>query len=475
MLSDACRRAGVAHTRRARTHVDMSRPARSWQRCKRVIALTAMLVLPIQASAQTLFPAAGGPDFTRYTAPAMCVAAAERVRDSTWSWGAAERDTFPLDPQEALPGPVAETARRCAVRFRGDDATPSELPALMQLALFAGDDSLAQRMLDRHIEMLRQRPVVERAAVLYTALESDLAAHPIRLAAAERTTAALDQLGPSAWHERLFAHDALYQYSLSVLDTVGVRREGTVWIADLRASHSPLAGSELAQVHIAERASSARFVAALRDSSAVAINAIRRNSIATMFGTQLADRLLGAVGHPAPPLNNDYSFETPKPSHDASARRLDLLVYVDHRCRLADCAPDFAVLRRLQQRYQIPTTLVARTYGFFRERPPVGPTEEAAAMRDYFLGFLALPASLRATTTPFTRLPDPDRRRIDGEITAYAVYGFPQSSGPGSQGNIAVLIDAEGTVVFQQQLGPQTERMWGAFIAAAHRDVAPAP
>lgn len=142
---------------------------------------------------------------------------------------------------------------------------------------------------------------------------------------------------------------------------------------------------------------------------------------------------------------------------------ISLIVFLD-RCDsfVLQCLETYATIKRLASEYpELELTLSAQTYGFFFDQKPPAPEEEAKLYQKWWLEFHSLPAALLITETPFWRLSDPDRRRINEEIDNRKNYSF------GSwivKPQMGVLVDREGTIVYTNILGRTTERRFGELI-----------
>ena len=128
-----------------------------------VLATVALSLLAAPAGAQMHFPTPGDrAQYERYLIPEQCLAAARRVVDSV-QWGT-RPDTMPFDARDTLPSAAAATARRCGERFQVAVVERQSLSTLRDLALMAGEDSVARAVTERQIADARGKPLAERAA-----------------------------------------------------------------------------------------------------------------------------------------------------------------------------------------------------------------------------------------------------------------------------------------------------------------------
>jgi hypothetical protein len=140
--------------------------------------------------------APGNVDFHRFTAPGMCVAAARNLENVLRRSLAAQQRRTQLrqsTPElDTLPAPVAALARTCGARFTIARTATKDLPALLELALLARDDSLARAVVRHQVELAPNLRAKDE--VLGAAAWTYLAAEPARVAAADWTVAFADSL-----------------------------------------------------------------------------------------------------------------------------------------------------------------------------------------------------------------------------------------------------------------------------------------
>ncbi|MCR4339464.1 MAG: hypothetical protein NUW01_06215 [Gemmatimonadaceae bacterium] len=383
------------------------------------------------------------PPYLRYPTPAACVAAVERV-DKAVTWGE-ELDSLAYDPARALPPAAAEIARRCIGQFMpasgGDSISAKQVEAMFVLALSAGNDSLATKML--HRTMTAQRSARDSIEILVPVLTAYLRGRPVRLSSARATAALLDSLGyvhpepPGRWSNH---HGDVLTVAQAMLDSTAMAGEAQALLAAVRAL--PKRERTLPSVQrLVMSALSGDVLWTLHGHGADSAFALLKNQVTALLGPEAFAASwfrsgLELLGKPAPPLQPDFWFNRePGDSILPRAGRVTLIQYVDAGCLFCD----YAVLRRLKARFgdSLELILLAHTRGRLGPHMPLEPAREAELIRDFFRDTHRLNAKLAVWTTPFISRPDPDRRRVPQDIPAYELYR--------SQGGL--LIDRRGIVL----------------------------
>ncbi|HEX6535948.1 MAG TPA: hypothetical protein VF041_15235 [Gemmatimonadaceae bacterium] len=433
-----------------------------------MVAGAALALHGAPARAQMHFPPPGGSArYERYVIPEQCLAAARRVVDSV-GWGA-RPDTMPYDTRDTLPAAVAETAHRCGARFDAAHVERQSLPALRDLALMAGDDSVARAVTERQIANARGAPLAERAAVLVQAVHAYVTARPLRLDAVREYLRRLDALGPDASTERVAAHAEFSNaYVVGMLD-VGMFLEEMKAIGDIvehvppkiRAADPQYWQTQELVIHVG-----AAEASALRDGPTVALAEMSQRGWTE--GTMLGRR--------APAIVARHWFARADGAPRPRAGRVSMIVSVDPTCGV-QCFSHYATLRRIARRYpELDITLVAYTHGFFGLHPPPPPAEEAALDSAYFLGAFRLPGALAVDVTPFTTVPEPDGRRINGVAPNQTNYLQVMRTGDHTEAQMSglsldfFLVSPGGVIQFQGSVWPSQERLIDAEIDAMYRE-----
>ena len=433
-------------------------------RLRHLLAAGFLLLAPAErAGAQDLFAAADkAPRYDRYATPAACVAGVKRI-ETRARWGQSP-DTLPYDTARPLPAAAAELARRCIARFRPTGGRPDSLArrnahALFRLAAIAGDDSLAASSL--RLMLADQRLKADSVDLLFTVLGTSATARPVRLARSRAVAARLDTLGvigdrSAGWW--MSQHQLPLMAAQAAMDSAAIAGEAAGLLANVAALPPSVRDDGTFDVQVSGmQALTAEMLPRLGGGIDSAIARLRRRADSILGPRALATSPLGSalplLGKRAPRLEADFWFGRP-PGDSLLPRpgRVTLVQYVDPRC--TSC--DFAVLRRLKQRFgdKIDLVLLVATRGHFRSHPPLEPAREAELVREYYLDFHRLPATLGVSTTPFTRRPDPDRRRVDQRVPA--VEGYRYGAG-------ALLVDRRGVLVFPATSATMPEAE--AFVA----------
>jgi hypothetical protein len=151
------------------------------------------------------------------------------------------------------------------------------------------------------------------------------------------------------------------------------------------------------------------------------------------------------VGLSAPSIHGDFVF--PASAKNEQFPRpgvVTLFVIVKGDQRNGDDLGIDAKIRRLKQQFpKLDIVLVTSTTGVVAPAPPPTPAEEAALFQEMLLNYAKLPATLIVMTRPFTRIADPDRRRIDQRTALETQTGWSLSTDSGQ----AILVDRTGNIV----------------------------
>jgi hypothetical protein len=413
-------------------------------------------------------------DVARYTNVNQCLAATERVRMAVESNRnlQASPDTMPRDPHEGLkplPAPALVTAQRCAARWAATRADLTDFVPLFTLYLAAGRDSDASTLFTRRLTAVNPKSQdAERTAVIDSVVEIYMAAHPVRLAAAESL------LSARARHTadrvaRMRIYYKLMTQATQVRDTA----------RSLRAAQAVVViGDSLTQADRESQAFGNVGNTILYDALRVAVgervllDSLRRSTAAyvglTRFlWTKATGMRWGAipmpVGERASPISADYWFPRdsarpprPTPGHVALVVFFDRTPCVDDRrlqfasddkqLERGECWLAGAALRRLAERFPtLQITVVAATHGYFMYGPPDPATQEASLIERWTAAH-RVPGVLAVTSTSFWHLEAPDDRRVDKAEPNVTHYSFGKSWSADGEGAYA-LIDRDGVIV----------------------------
>jgi hypothetical protein len=468
------------------------RSERPWILVGAVLFATFLAVAgPVRVDAQTVAPPVSlmftwpvdHADYTTYHSPEACLAAARRVQDSLVRVrnlaSGARADTMAFVPAQAeLPG-VVDVVTRCGSRFTLDNTPPESWSALYRISLMRGDDAGAAVILDRQLAHITQTSLPQQAAILNTALDITLDVHPVRAATADGLVARLDTLPDVPVRLRLMAHAAVAQYALTVLDTARLRHHAAA-IDRMLDGLTPEVRRDFSVQQLIARMPLYRTVAAagmLRDSGAVTFTRrlLKSNARASGVPAGSAAQAQAPVGEHAATLEGTFWYHRVGNTPHPAPGKPSLVVFdLRHDCAYNRCASSYAVLRRLGARFgdTLDVTLVAQTQGFFAERRPQQPAQEAEAIRHYVFDQLHLPGTLVVEQTAFTVRPDPDGRRFNAATAnqrAYHRQALDRYASPPYTLPVYVVA-SDGTIVYatppQNGLSPEIERGITAIIEA---------
>jgi hypothetical protein len=310
--------------------------------------------------------------------------------------------------------------------------------------------------------------------------------HPARIGLATELLAQLEQLSVVPVETLFTMHNSLALHARRQLDTTMLRRE----VAAMRGLFNRLPASErhgrlgqqLAAVVVSNEAP--LFWQVLRDSggAAYAAHLVANYTNATQANAQIRTSRMGPIGAHATPLTGPFwarhaAIDPPRPTPGMLA----LVVFnIRHDCGFASCGGAYRALQEIAGRYGnvLQITLVAQTQGYFRNRPPQTPREEAEAIRHYFLDNVKLPGALVVETTPFIKRPDPDRRRVNAVTADQAAYAITNPLNPYdivSGSPQGYIVAPDGTIVAMTSFGTADRKSLYALLDAMLPAGAPSP
>ncbi len=415
------------------------------------------------ASAQTRFEWPDSRiDVTKHQFLEPCLAVSDRVKDSVVARGAVRVDTLHFTlygPTTPLPANVVESAQHCLARFSRDQIAVKDIIFAQRLYLIAGQDSNAIAVVQRYLGTIAPTDSAQRAAVLDTIVTTYLGAQAPRYALAkpwvDQLTGMLKLL-PFA--RRLSVYGRMFYVSELNKDTVAMQTYGTAALA-------------VASTVFAEERSSVDVIAAKMLTQAVnfklhrseLMDSLRRSTTAMrslqdyLYEKTMGIPLEAKAGKPAARITGDYWF--PQSSQSEVFPR-------SHRVTLVGTVrvdPDisgtamrvYVVLQRLMKRFpDMDVVLVGKTQGYFGAAEPPDPDKEAEYINTLFRVFRKLPVTLSVSKTPFWRLPDLDRRRINEAIGNEEFYA---ETTLGLNHGVVYLVDEHGLVVGNYTLGRESE------------------
>jgi hypothetical protein len=430
-------------------------------------------------------------DFSRFTIPGECVAAAmqksaeiRRALSVQYSITAL-RDTAP--ERDTLPREVIVLAMQCGAHFTIEQTSRTDLAGLFTLALVIGHDSLARAVVQHRLAAARdasaRQTIMEQAVVGY------LAAEPARIASAQGAAAKADSL---AFHEStnsLPAHVQLLDLAREAFDRRRIVDEAhqiiklgqSLAFDAIRYQDIPviLAWQDLLEVAyldqpdsvlaLAQRAKAdlARFpVAGGPDwPPGVSFSLIQRFDFKKATPPEVRDFLLPFNANRytklrmLPPVHATHWFPSVPPEWPPRGQ-LSLVLYGGWimTCARSDmnllvfplrkeCAPLHTTLRAWTKQYDslgFSLVFVERTFGTAVRSELLTPKAEADSLNWYYRTYLQLPVTLGVVETNVsTKVPLPDGRLQYTDTTA-----FGRMLGPDVHNGLALLFKRDGTLLY---------------------------
>jgi hypothetical protein len=418
--------------------------------------------------------APGNRDYTRYTDLRWCLIAATNTRDVLRRTLKA-LDNFDLvqstPERDTLPAGAKTVARNCGARFTVAGTAIGDLPVLFDLALMAGNDSMAHAVLARLVDAAPT--TVEKDKVLLKYVDHYLNAEPARVAAADSIVAQIEKLGQAGLSERLNVHGALLQYfGVKHYNSRLVRREAEQVISIIDSMATP-------ELHHVERLSGAynhlmlwawlnypdsipviaqRYQRYLRSSAAQgAMKKIcleeRKAFICDLTSAPIDTVIRAVLGtgyhqsqQAAPPVSADFWFPAPGRDTVQPARGV-VSVIINYQNLIncirtpGGCKEDFDRLRRFVERYKsagMSITMLANAPGYRLGGDP-GPADSVAqSYRLYMQNYFKWPVTVAVRNQIVTyKMESPDGRIF---------YGKKYRDLYDSNG--VVMTDREGKVIY---------------------------
>jgi hypothetical protein len=380
-------------------------------------------------------------DVTRLTNVDDCLAAVQRVWDSTSLRSLQWLDTLPFSVEEAqqkLPSRVIETAARCSTRFNPNAVPASEFKSMLRLFIYAdrhaGADSLVTHRLASISETLSHTSSSAlsaeaiRLAILDTTINLFLQATPARTRQVIPYVEQYLSTPGATLASRLKLAFRIGELAKQQGDTILNRQwlERTIKISATATEAEkqqfdpwPWAFSAVYDLHFLE----------LADSLRVGTDAYIRHLDrlwATTIDSSPGAKFPFPFGGSLPSLKADYWYEYPNAAKKGSSSsattsvvrpvpdRVNLVLFVDGRFWMlggGDRRRGY-VLKRLKERFpKLEITMITRTYGVVLPLEPPSPEQEAeiyAKRLEYF----QWPVTLGVEKTPWWTLDAPDRRRL---------------------------------------------------------------
>lgn len=395
------------------------------------------------------------PDYRSYKTLSQCLAATRRVRTREQN-AQPFADTLPYDPPREVSPAIAATARDCARPLLTQPVVDDELYALVELADAMRDDTLALAAVRRRAALTGS--TAEKAKLLANAVGQFMNPNDtVRPSLAHAITADLDAMGDDLIAERVKVHWALMWGSWVTLDTA-LATEAASLLSTIRSVPEKARRDFVFNGMFALWVQNAQTFQEYGIDSATAKF---RADLDSLIGPEVIASLpfFSLLGKPAPPVTGDFWFgRAPGDSIYPRKGHVTVIEFTDANLCFTNCRPAFAVLRRWKQRFgdELDVVIADRTHGYLRDMLLTDPRAEAEALRDYYLGFERVPGVVAVSSTPFTRRPDPDRRRVEGKVPNDSTYGIAEA-----------IVDQRGKVVMVLPLSftwPTQEAVFGQFL-----------
>lgn len=395
--------------------------------------------------------ARGRVTFTRYTTPQLCVGA---VHDAHWlaersvAAQLAARKVERMHGRDTLPASAVGVAQRCLASLPVSATLPRDLPDLLQLAVAARQDSVAQHVIARQLSLVPN--AAGRDSVLRAAMKIYLAAEPARLSEAAALVDRVAESGEAGARWRIDVLGYLLQFAVQSWDRPAMTRFANRMIDDIHALPSThrakLAGpmmdayNALGMVGYLHGPDSLRAVATRARATwhefAAPFDSVDRQTMqwdvaqsasvdAYVQRLSPAPVLESAATSVYPEVHVSYWFPKPPPS---GTTRLFISAEIPGSlpggCKIGElellydpaqlCYPFYERIRDLAARYGArgsQVVLLAVTSGQAIRSLPLPPQQEAMRLKWYFLDYLKLPVTLGVIERPVGALSAPDGRQ----------------------------------------------------------------
>jgi len=185
------------------------------------------------------------------------------------------------------------------------------------------------------------------------------------------------------------------------------------------------------------------------------------------------------VGEQAPALESEFWFDassagindkgdggssvaSPNPSRPTRGKVSIVLFFSNCPLLVLQCWDAYATLKRIHEQYPaVELTATTQTAGFFQDQVPPPPEKEADFYRQWWIAFQRLPVMVAVSQTPFWRLEEPDRRRINEPVANNIHYSFGEWR---VRPQMAFLVAQDGTIIYANTLGHNSERRFRELI-----------
>ena len=433
--------------------------------------------------------ASGYRDFSRYTAPGLCLAAANQRRDVVrGSLEAQSRlDTLPGTFVDTLGAQSATTiARACVSRFTAAGVAAADLMDLFSLALAARDDTLAQQAIAR---VAAEASTPDSAVTLYTtALDAALLSGQMSLdpPIVQTLVTYLQKNGPV--DARLGTLERVLEYWEKQNDVPAIQRAAEQLVSVARQLSAGALGpdssiqgpapiyhayQDLMRIAyfqqpdsltvLAERAKQdlgwyqTYYVARRKREPRRVSQAVDFRTLSTQetIDTLLPNHTMWeGGGEPAAPLQAAFLFSAD--GHTIPPVRGQVTLFAVGAGWLDDGSREIAQLRRLLARYGkqgLTATVIDVNYGWrdyddYEFGGPWTAAQEAEQLRWYYRDYQHLPVTVAVQEQRFKARPEPDGR-LDKLDTVSGLYGACRNTqNGGNERGCVVLVGRDGTILY---------------------------
>lgn len=448
---------------------------RMWTVCVAAFAYT--IASPAFVDAQTRFAwPERATDLSRYATVDACLAATTRIGDSV---NAPRRLALAIAPPTrsevlSLPPEVIDAARRCSAQWSAATVALTDYSLLLPLYLQAGRDADARQLVTRRLAAVPMHDDSAMAALLDSTAKIYIAAVPLRIADVEALLAAYARLPGTTF--RIFGRVGLLSALVGAADRSGDTlhaRLAAEQVVQLAQDVSDVDKHTTAWVEL-EVYQVARAIDYLSRFSQ--LDSLRRSTAGYVALVRANWARAGAtpdspIGEHAKALVGEFWFapgtrHAVPPSVRPKPGALSLITFLDDcSSRTLQCLGTYASLQRIHQQFpDVELTIVTQTFGFFFDQEPPTPGEEAELYRRWWLEARQLPATLVVAQTPFTRMPAPDRRRMN-QLTANQInYSFGQRWKVSSR--MSFLVDRDGIIIEAAALDRDNEPRFDQLLKA---------
>lgn len=410
--------------------------------------------------------APGPREFTRYSNPTMCLAAANNMED--WARrGVTDREHFDsltnTFVRPSISPAVSAKVRACSARFFSNSrATAADLTILYAVALHASDSALASATLTRLLA--KTKTSTDRNYIRLDAMGAllgvpnrmfDVAVDPPDTARARQLLGQIDTATGVSADMRMAARDILLKFLTRTddtqhRDTVAIRtlaqevitlwqtvpraqRTGEVAGAMIRAYRALVTTALASGQAVTDVARDAmRDIAMMPSPPKIDVDSARKNvpipsaPVAAVVEWLAPNQYVLAQRHiHTPPLHADYWFVAPHGDSLQPARgKISVWLKLPPWCSY-DYAmwsdeggcwnQEASVLRQWLAEYDpanVNFTVVTQTLGGSRWEGNISPAREAERARWFVQDYYHLPVTVAVQVSGFDTLPAPDRRRF---------------------------------------------------------------